>query len=268
LLISGFFTLLVLGISKFPVPERLHLWYLLLMAVAVAASLGLMYFSAGFGILFLAISALALLVAVAPRAWKTNVKIALRNIGRQKARTVTTLVALYIGVFSIGLILVLGQDIKDQINVFLKQNNIANSFIGVFNPQDKAAVDAQLARHGITAKINAIGQEIPVSINDVPLQQILQGAPLRSSFDSLGRAEAASYLSFLQGFDLASGQVPTDTLARGHRDNAPGRSLTAADAGTKNVLVPVRASLAPLNLKLGDTITVADSQTKKTLTLT
>src|SRR5262249_9684096 len=153
-----------------------------------------------------------------------------------------------------------GQDIKDQINVFLKQNNVANSFIGVFNAQNKATVDAELARRGITAKVNAIGQETPVSINGVPLQQILQGAPLRSSFDSLGRAGAASYRGLFQGFDLGSGQVQTDPPAKG-------RSLTLADAGTNNVLLPVRAMLAPLNLKLGDTITVVDPQTKKTLTM-
>src|SRR5262249_42682592 len=74
-------------------------------------------------------------------------------------------------------------------------------------------------------------------------------------------------LSFLQGFDLASGQVPTDTLKQGHQDNTKGRSLTSTDAGTNNALLPVRASLAPLNLKLGDTITVVDPQTKKALTM-
>src|SRR5262249_3331012 len=48
LLISGFFTLLVLGISRLPVPERLTGWYLLPIAVALAASVGLLRFSKGF----------------------------------------------------------------------------------------------------------------------------------------------------------------------------------------------------------------------------
>ena len=72
---------------------------------------------------------LSVVVALAPRTWKANVKLALRNTGRQKARTVTTLLALYIGVFSIGLMLVLGQNITTAINSFLLSGNAMNADI-------------------------------------------------------------------------------------------------------------------------------------------
>src|SRR5262249_10415661 len=71
------------------------------------------------------------------------------------------------------------------------------------------------------------------------------------------------------GFDLVGGQVPAVTVTKGYQDGTVlGASLTARDAGTDHVMLPVRASLAPLRLKLGDSITVADPQTNRTLTMT
>ncbi|MGZ6391550.1 MAG: FtsX-like permease family protein, partial [Ktedonobacterales bacterium] len=46
-------------------------------------------------------------------------------------------------------------------------------------------------------------------------------------------------------------------IEQGHHDIQIGRNLTPSDANTTNVLVPLAATLAPLNLKLGDHITVA-----------
>ncbi len=80
-LLSLFFSLAVLIISKLPVPERFSVGFLLL-----------------------------------PRTWKSSTKMALRNIGRQRARTTTTMLALFVGVFAIGLILALGQDVRDTVN--------------------------------------------------------------------------------------------------------------------------------------------------------
>ena len=43
-------------------------------------------------------------VMFTPRSWKTSVMLAYRNLGRQRLRTTTTLTALFVGVFAIGLI--------------------------------------------------------------------------------------------------------------------------------------------------------------------
>jgi len=75
---------------------------------------GITWIAPGFGVLLLIVAAFGFVLVLLPRTWKSNVKMAIRNIGRQRARTVTTLVALFIGVFAIGIILVLGQNIKDQ----------------------------------------------------------------------------------------------------------------------------------------------------------
>src|SRR5262249_57214545 len=45
---------------------------------------------------------------------KTTLTLALRNLGRGQWRTVTTQSALFVGVFAIGLILVLGQGLQTQ----------------------------------------------------------------------------------------------------------------------------------------------------------
>ena len=105
-------------------PEGFRWWYVLLVrCVLLVAAGALTLLIPRSACCCLAVAALGVVVVLLPRTWKANVKMALRNIGRQKARTVTTLVALFIGVFAIGLILVLGQNIKDQINAALSSQS-------------------------------------------------------------------------------------------------------------------------------------------------
>ncbi|HET9980523.1 MAG TPA: FtsX-like permease family protein, partial [Ktedonobacterales bacterium] len=105
LLLSLFFTLVVLIISRLPVPDGFPWWYVALVVAGLAVAGAITWFAPGFGILLLAVAAFGLIVMLLPRTWKSNVRMALRNIGRQRARTVTTLVALFVGVFAIGIIL-------------------------------------------------------------------------------------------------------------------------------------------------------------------
>src|SRR5215469_13914174 len=78
LLLGLFFGLVVFGISHLPVLERFRWWYLLIVAVGVALSVALIFASPPFGILFLAVSLLGIVVVVLPRTWKSNVRLALR----------------------------------------------------------------------------------------------------------------------------------------------------------------------------------------------
>jgi ABC-type antimicrobial peptide transport system permease subunit len=74
----------------------------------------------------------------------------------------------------------------------------------------------------------------------------------------------------VQGHDLAGNRPPDPkeyTVMKGGHDAHIGRTLTAHDAGTHNALLPVYASYAPLNLKLGDTVTVAGSVAKTQVTV-
>jgi putative ABC transport system permease protein len=252
LLLSLFFGLVVFLISKLPVLERFRWWYLGLVLVGVLVSLGITLFSPPFGILFLVLSLFGIVVVLLPRTWKSNVKMALRTVGRQKVRTVTTLVALFIGVFAIGLILVLGQNIKDQINQVLSTQVTYNSYV-IASTTSKADVEAQLQREtGIQGQIvNTIARAQPVAINDTPVTKIFANVPQRGgSATTLNREEALSYLSAAEGYDLAGNSLPV------FKTPMLGRNLGPGDAGSTSVIMPSRSQLAPLNLKLGDTITL------------
>jgi predicted lysophospholipase L1 biosynthesis ABC-type transport system permease subunit len=269
LLLGLFFGLVVFGISHLPVLERFRWWYLLLVAVGVALSVALIFVSPPFGILFLAVSLLGVVVVVLPRTWKSNVRLALRQLGRRRVRTATTLVALFIGVFAIGLVLVLGQDIKQVINDALGNTLKYNAFVFT-GSTDKSAVDAQLGKtSGIQAEVvNTVTFSVPVSVNDVPIGQIVQSAVDDGGGQfRIGRRELLAYLSGVQGYDLAGSSLPDVTIVKGRQDTDKGTNLTSSDAGMDNVLMPDRASLAPLKLKLGDTITLASTDGKRTVTV-
>ena len=215
LLLSLFFTLIVFVISRLPVPEGISIWSALVAVVLLAAAGALTYFIPSLGIMALAMAALVAIVVFMPRTWKSNVKIALRNIGRGRARTVTTLVALFVGVFGIGLILVLGQNIKDQIDTALSSQVTYNSFLFV-NSQNKTAVDEQLNTiGGIQGQsVNAYAQDVPVAVDGVPIGQIIKNTPQNGGTNNVGRQGAQYFLSGVQAYDLANGQTPMSRWRR------------------------------------------------------
>ncbi len=263
-LLSLVFALVVFLLSRFPVLERPRLWYLLVVGAALVLSIALALVQPAIGALFAVIALADLVLVFLPRSWKTNVKMALRNIGRGRTRTVTTLVALFIGVFAIGLILVLGQNIKDKINTALSTQIQYNSFI-LAGPADKAQVDAQIAQIGGVKgeRINTIAQAQPVAVDDRSIKDVFAGVPDRGGGQNvLNKQEAISYISAPIGWDISAlGSVPDVTISSG-------QNLSAADAGTNNVLMPDRAKLPPLSLKLGSTITMLSSDGKTPLTVT
>ncbi|MDQ6711939.1 MAG: ABC transporter permease, partial [Candidatus Dormibacteraeota bacterium] len=112
-LIFGF---IAWSVSKIPVPERFSVRYLLLAvpALLIAGAVTLALPSVGIVLVLFALMLLA--VVVLPRAWKSTAKLAYRGIGRQPGRTAATLVALFVGVFTVGLMLILGQDIRSRFN--------------------------------------------------------------------------------------------------------------------------------------------------------
>jgi predicted lysophospholipase L1 biosynthesis ABC-type transport system permease subunit len=126
LLLSAFFGLVVLLVSKLPVPERLKFKQLALVLVGVVASVLLYQVLPVFGLLLFVVSLVGIVIALMPRTWKVSTKLALRNIGRQRTRTTTTMLALFIGVFTIGLVLALGQSLQVEISKGIAQNLLYN----------------------------------------------------------------------------------------------------------------------------------------------
>ena len=192
------FSVLVLAISKLPVYEkprpRMLLWLLLaigliLLSILVLAALLLLGLAANtlatksghdligtyvlvvlgcMGIVLVGGSLVYFLAVIVnsvvmftPRSWKTSVMLAYRNLGRQRLRTTTTLTALFVGVFAIGLILILGQGIKDTINSTLSTLFTHNVYV-VVPPNQKQAVQRQLAQiKGIDAGKTLVNPVVP-----------------------------------------------------------------------------------------------------------
>ncbi len=257
LLLSVFFGLVVFVISKLPVPEHFDLKYLALILLGMAASVLMYLVLPVFGILLFAASLMGIVIVLLPRTWKVSTKMALRNIGRQRTRTTTTLLALFIGVFTVGLVLALGQDLQAQISNSFAQNltyNVVTTTTGA----DTTTLQAKLGTVPGLAKTrkDTFTQAMPTAINGKPLQQVLPTGD--------NRQKAIGFLSTMEGYDL-SHVTPSSTISQG-------RNLNASDAGTNNVVISeLLTSSGPfqMHLKPGDTITLAsaDGKTLKTVTV-
>ncbi|HEV2461284.1 MAG TPA: FtsX-like permease family protein, partial [Ktedonobacterales bacterium] len=269
-LLSVVLGIAVLAISKLPVPAGV-LSPTSAALVALTALVGAVLLITGqvaFGVLALGLATIGVAVMLLPRQAKSNVRLALRNIGSRKARSVATLVALTVGVFAIGLVLVLGQDIQAVLATYLDGGNVNVAILA--SGADRPALDAQLAQvHGLkNESVNTIAQVQPVAIDGQPIATFVQAATASGKFNA---NDVLRQLDGVQGYDLAAGQTPNSTtfvLAQGLHDSHVGRTLSAADAGGTAALLPLDASHAPLNLKLGDAITLGDSATNTQQTVT
>jgi putative ABC transport system permease protein len=267
-LLSFFFVLVVFIVSILPVPERFSIKYLALLVSGVAVSVLIVIVLPTFGFLLLGLSLLGFVIVLLPRTWKSTTKIALRNVGRQRARTTTTLLALFVGIFTIGLILVLGQNLRDKINNALA-TSLNYNVVTVAENNDASSLQSQLATiPGLTKhKQTIIASTSPLTISGQPIQDLLKGSSSQPSLTNLGRAGVLEFLSGVEGYDVANGQVPDTTNVT----ITDGRNLNASDAGTNNVLVGWQlVHLDPLkgHIKVGSTITLESIDKKTTSTLT
>ena len=257
LLLSAFFSLVVFAISKLPVPEKLNVRYVGLILVSGVLSLLMSWVLPTFGWLMLAMTLLGLMVVFFPRPWKVSMKMAVRNIGRQRTRVTTTLLALFIGIFAIGLVLSLGQNLQTQISSAFTQN-LAYNVIASTSGTDTSVLQSKLSTvPGLSkSRSDVLMQTLPLAVNGDPVQQLL---PTGSD-----RQVVISYLSSIEGYTLAS-TIPSVKISQG-------RNLNASDTGTNNILVnDALTSAGPfhMNLKPGDTITIAslDGRTTRTATV-
>ncbi|MGH7749629.1 MAG: hypothetical protein ACREQ5_33410, partial [Candidatus Dormibacteria bacterium] len=195
-----------------------------------------------------------------PRRLTTSLRLALRGIGRSRGRTATTLVALFTGVFGIGLVLVLGQNISAKVDESISRLSTYNLF-AIASPADAAAVTRVTAslsgveQRRVTADVTAV----PTALNGTPLGDVVSGTS--STGGTRGRPRnRIGQLSGVEGYDLAGGQRP-------EVDIVGGRALTGADAGTMNVLGRFDIALPPLLLGPGDTVALQQEATGRSVTL-
>jgi putative ABC transport system permease protein len=256
-LLSLFFGLVVFLISVLPVPERFTWKYIGLLVLGVAVSVLVALALPTFGYLLLAVTLMGFVIVLLPRTWKSNTKIALRNLGRQRARTTTTLLALFVGIFTIGLILMLGQDLRDKINNAIA-TNLTYNVITIASKNEVSTLQNGLKTiPGLTrSQNNTIANTVPEAINQQPIADILQGVPSGASFTNLGRQGVLFLLSGVQGYDVTHNQVPDLTSLT----IVDGRNLNASDAGQDDVLISsALVTTKPLKgtLGVGSTITLA-----------
>ncbi|HEY8602148.1 MAG TPA: ABC transporter permease, partial [Thermomicrobiales bacterium] len=206
------------------------------------------------------------------REWKISTKMAFRNLGRARGRTTTTLLALFIGVFAVGVVLVLGQGVRETINAFIA-NQIRYNVIALAPRTEADAVNRALDALGGDIKARQTVEVAPLTapqaINGQPL------GPIIAADDPQRQGPPAQvfvrYLSGFQGYDLANGQVPQigTPPERVNDENGPsGRSLNASDAGTDNVILDSALRGAPTKMKVGDTFTQTNQFTGQGRTLT
>ncbi|HEY1389536.1 MAG TPA: FtsX-like permease family protein [Ktedonobacterales bacterium] len=254
-LLTAFFSLVAGIISHWPTPSLRRGVSLLALVPFLLIGLLLLRLSTGFGVLLLALVVIGLLVAVLPRAAQAETQLGLRNIGRARVRSATTLVALFVGVFAIGLGLALGQNLKDFIASRNAAVNQDNAYI-LANSQDAPLVATQLGRLA-----NVSNEQVSLAAPARLMAIDGQAVPTAS-----GPSETAN-LTGVNGFDLAKGSLPPATLAQGTQDTHAGRLLNARDAGTRNAVFPLSESDAPDKLKLGDDIVMSSLDGKATQTL-
>lgn len=267
LILSGLFSLVAILVSRLPVPERFNLKFIALVVDCAIIAFLIALVLPTFGYLLFAISVLGFLTVLMPRTWKANVKMALRNIGRQRARTTTTLLALFVGIFTIGLILVLGQNLRDSVNTAIAKDLSYNVVTNVSGAEGNA-LQSQLGTVPGLQKYTRryIVTGTPLEINGQQLATLLKDTPQNPSDDTLGRLGVLGLLSGMEGYDVANGSLP-DT-SRG-LTIVSGRNLQKSDAGTNNVLIPsTLVDQPPLKGKLKVDSTIVMSSVDGNLTST
>jgi hypothetical protein len=165
-----------------------------------------------------------------------------------------------VGVFGIGVILVLGQDISNKL-----QQGIATTL-----PYNVIVSLPASNSQEVTSKLPLNGQEKQLVATTAQFQpQCIStsgqdaGQPVLSFFQPGQDQDVVGQLGSVEGYDIAQypGGLPNTTLATQGRGTPPvdlsgGRLLTPEDANTTNIIASARLSGSPFNLRVGSTITV------------
>jgi predicted lysophospholipase L1 biosynthesis ABC-type transport system permease subunit len=238
-LLTASFSLVAWLLGRWPVPDPRRIGTLLALLPLLLVGAALLRLSPGFGALVLALVAAAALVAALPKAGRAETQLALRNIGRARVRSATTLAALFVGVFAVGLGLVLGQNLKSFIYARGSAVNQDNAYI-LAASREAPEIQAAVSRLGDA-------QNVVISLAAPARVLAINGRPLPSSANLTG----------INGFDLAHTSLPSATLSQGSQDATTGRLLVPADAGSLNAVFPLTFSQPPYNVRLGDQVDVS-----------
>ncbi len=265
-LLSLFFGLVIYIISVLPVPEHFSISYVAAIVVLLVSAVLAYRFQPGVAIILSVLALLGFVIVLLPRTWKATTKMALRNLGRQRARTTATMLALFVGIFTIVLIFVLVQDLREQVNNAIS-NTLSYNVFSITSNDDTTKLRNKLGDlPGLTSfQQHAFAVTAPEAVNGIPIQRLLltgKNAPAGSP----GRGGTLFLLSGVEGYDVGNNQIPHLQASLRIRG---GRNLTLDDAGTDHVVVSYSLKSSPLRLKLGDKITLVsvDRLNEKTVSI-
>src|SRR5262249_20399128 len=148
-------------------------------------------------------------------------------------------------------------DLQSQISNTFAQS-LTYNVVAMTSGNDSTTLTGKLSTlPGLSkSRQDVFASVMPAAVNGKPLQDALPAT-------GHSRQEGVTFLSTLEGYDLTN-NVPSGTISAG-------RDLTAADAGTNNIMVSdLVTDSGPfgLHLKPGDTVTFAGADGKSTVTAT
>jgi len=184
------------------------------------------------------------LVSKLPSLGQIDLKLALRNIGRQKARNISVMLALTISIFALGLTILLGHEVLGSI----RQQAAKTSPWNVMLRSDREY------QNRIEAQINSLpglrSYHVGNSTHVEPV--VIKGQDMMGILEKLSLEEANSLvasLRSLEGYRLTE-MIPQYEITQG-------RNLAVEDEGQKGILVlDYLQYLQGLHLDVGDTVEV------------
>lgn len=256
---------LILGISTFTPPERLSKKYLSVVLAGIVLAVVLCAFFPVGGAVALLLLFLALFARSLPHSWKLNLRIASRNLGRRPMRTTLLVLLLFVGIFVIGSLQVVGQGLHDRLANTMNQTLAFNVIVKL--PQNQAqALRAQVSMlPGVLASTSTTVSATSLqAINGQPWQSILPSGQKNGQLVPLA-VQALHNFDGVEGYDLNNQQTPDPRYFH----IAVGRNLDASDAGSNHALIPYSAALdRVLSPLVGSTITIVDMESKHSVMLT
>ena len=133
------------------------------------------------------------IVGRVPDFGRINLKLALRGLSRQKARSASTLLALIVGLFAMGSIVIVGGSVKSFINENVE--DLIGGNVLMFLPQDQpelrdTAVQAIESIDGVTNVVEVHEYRVLVeAVNGVPVGGLSQGLQSRTGVPTGGDPE-------------------------------------------------------------------------------
>lgn len=227
------------------------------------------------GVLTQVFVAIIWLVSKFPSFGRLPLRMAFRSMGTQKRRQGSTLLALCIGVLSIGSIAILAQNIKHELAQGLEKRQNYNVAIQVpHNPATLKRVEGAVrALHGDvtkhfqgaianTATLTSVdGTSVNVLAHDALTARNADGS-LKYSKDQV--TQALSSIRALAGHDLKASADHYLILQKNGKD--VGRNLDSRDAGTDHIVVS-NDFADPLGIKVGSHVVYTDGSHKVPFTV-